>query len=402
MRALFVLSATFLLSGCITDPGTTASDPTPSADAGQRPDGGQQPDAGPLQPDAGLVRDLGPGPRPDATIADAAVPDDPCALLCDRAAECLELERDECQRLCPSLAPERHACVLDAPECADMRACFAEPERPGPVEICDAVCERQAGCVAFVCAPGTLPDAWADTCYSDCLAQPPEQAEIQQLFAGLCAEVVADVRAFDDAIDGRCDAEAEAFCPLLCDDRILGCAPDLDRGACIEACEFTWNDTNLTCLQQAEACPQINACFGDPEGQAACEDTCDHLQNCLLEACPPRTVPPILTTRCAAGCLNDPPAENRVDAYLALECSQVRQLVYRGNPELRPICEGGREFHPSPDECVAFCDNALQGCLGVGGRQFCLAGCAAISRDAYVCALEAQGDCQQIQVCLDE
>ena len=91
-----------------------------------------------------------------------------------------------------------------------------------------------------------------------------------------------------------------------------------------------------------------------------------------------------------------------VDRFTDLSCRQVREeTVYRGNRELRPLCEGDGDFRPRPDECAAFCDGALGQCI-IGGRRFCLAACASITRDQYECALTADDDCAQIDTCLSD
>jgi len=100
--------------------------------------------------------------------------------------------------------------------------------------------------------------------------------------------------------------------------------------------------------------------------------------------------------------MSDPPDEEGVAGFEALECREVRNIVYRNNRQLRPVCEGGRDFRPTADECVAFCDDSLQACIGLGGRNFCLAACASLTREQYTCALEAQGDCVQISSCLED
>ena len=133
---------------------------------------------------------------------------------------------------------------------------------------------------------------------------------------------------------------------------------------------------NHVCLVRADSCREVNECFGDPEGQERCRRSCDVLQACMEEACPPRILPPTLTDGCTADCLDDPLSPRELEQWEALSCREVREVIYRGNRELRPFCEGGRDFRPTPDECVAFCDNALGACLGIGGRNFCLAGCS--------------------------
>ena len=183
----------------------------------------------------------------------------------------------------------------------------------------------------------------------------------------------------------------------MCEERVVPCR--ISQEACVADCQ-NWDRANQLCVVQSRRCIDVNACFGDPEGQQLCRRTCDYLQECLEEACPPRSIPPTVTDGCTAGCLDDPPSAQEADDWEALSCREIREFVYRGNRELRPICEGGRDFRPTPEECVAFCDNALGDCLGVGGRNFCLAGCASLTRDQYGCALEAQGNCEVIDRCL--
>ena len=331
----------------------------------------------------------GEGPPPE---------DERCAAACAFLTDCGG-EIGNCERFCRQAPREIVDCVLAAQACQELQGCFGMGQEPGPEQVCGNVCARTGNCLQDACAPGTVGPAWFEACFDTCAGDPPGPDEMQRFFQSTCGDLVAQARAGDPALDTRCDASPEEACATLCDSRIVPCGADFAPDACVAACAG-FSDANLRCVQNSPECEQVLACFGDPEGEARCERACERIEGCLLEACPPRAIPPDLSFRCTAGCLPDPPAEGEVQQVLAATCAEVRQFVYRNNRELAPVCEGGRDFRPTADECAAFCDNGLQACLGVGGRGFCLAGCASLTRDQYVCALEAQGDCEAINGCL--
>ncbi len=334
---------------------------------------------------------------------DSMPPPEGCDAVCDFAEECgAPGGREQCLGTCRAVSDERRACLINAENCQQFGRCFqmAPPDGPTDRQRCEAFCNRQGQCVLLECAAGTLPDGFTQTCREDCNADTPAPEEMQWVFDQLCPEVVAGVRERNAGIDANCENNEEEACAVVCENTIAPCNDDPDVAACEAECAG-FDDANMVCLQAADNCRDVNDCFGDPEGQARCERFCEHLQGCLEEACPPRVIPPPLSINCTAGCLDDPPEEEAVADWEALECREVRQTVYRRNRQLRPICEGGRDFRPTPDECVAFCDNGLQACIGVGGRNFCLAACASLTRDQYGCALAAQGDCGEIAICLE-
>jgi len=331
--------------------------------------------------------------------SDEPVPDE-CEAICEFAAEC-GFPGNGCGQLCRSLDDEQRGCLANAEECGEFFRCIdgGREDRPDPRELCEGYCGRRSQCIFNECAPGTLPDGYTTACFESCEEDPLSFPEFQEFFDMSCAEVVVSLREVDQMLDARCDAEEEDACANVCADRVVQCM-GITQEACVADCQ-NWDRANHVCVVRADSCNEVNACFGDPEGQELCRRQCDHLQTCLLEACPPRILPPTLTDGCTADCLEDPPSEGEVEQWEAFECRRVREFIYRGNRELRPLCDGGGDFRPTPEECVGFCDNALGACLGVGGRNFCLAGCASLTRDEYGCALEAQGNCARINVCLD-
>ena len=125
------------------------------------------------------------------------------------------------------------------------------------------------------------------------------------------------------------------------------------------------------------------------------------LAGCLTEACPPRILPPQLISSCTADCFNNPVSEEDLTQWEMSSCREVREVVYRDNQQLRPICEGNQDFRPSPEECAAFCDTSLDACL-LGGSALCLSACASLTRAEYECSLAAQGVCDEIDLCLSE
>jgi len=332
---------------------------------------------------------------------DSIPPPEGCDAVCDLAEQCgAPGGREGCLGTCRAVGKDTLECLRGAQNCMQFGRCFQRPPMPpDDGQRCQAYCGRQAQCVFLECAAGTLPDGFNDACQANCRQDPPPQEEMAWVFEQLCPDVVVGVRQRHDEIDARCENDEDEVCELLCRDTIGGCDDGFDQDECEAECA-DFDEPNLVCLQVADDCGEVNACFGDPEGQARCTRFCEHLQGCLEEACPPRVIPPPLSVNCTAGCLDDPPEEMALGEWEALSCREVRQTVYRRNRELRPICEGGRDFRPTPEECTAFCDNGLQACIGVGGRNFCLAACASLTRDQYACALEAQGDCGLIGECL--
>jgi hypothetical protein len=336
----------------------------------------------------------------DATAYCSEEPPTPaCEQVCSYLTECGvdEDETDFCPGYCRTLDDAERQCFLDARErqdCPGYFACFEEPE--DPAEACDALCEKQWRCLTNECAGGSIEFSWFGECQEACQRNPPSADEAGRVFDALCEEIVPELLADDAELAGACEAMADEACQRLCDGRLSACN--------IEACEARcagWNDSNFYCLQFVDGCDEIEPCLQDGEARDLCERACGRYEECLLEACPPRIIRPTLDEECTAGCLFDPPDPQGVEDYVNLECRQVRELVYQESRELAPLCEGGREFRPSADECAAFCENTLAACIGVGGRQFCLGACATLEREQYQCALEAQGDCAAIDRCLE-
>ncbi len=408
------VAAAVALAGCVAETTEATPEPEPQVDAqgvGGGADGSAGADLGDTV-DAGEPVDatvfVDAMVEPDAGTVDAQVPDpdggrpDPCGLCAPFRACNYPLSDRECVTLCQDAPRELRACIQGAGRACDaLGACFDDAPGPPPVEQqCRQACERQAQCINLSCAPGALTEGFQAACVEACFREPYDPETLMQLFGPRCDEVTALVRGWYPEVDARCDNDPEAVCELLCRDRIAPCDPAVDVAACAADCRDTWTDANLQCVQFTPRCAARLACFGDPEGQALCARSCGRIQGCLEEACPPRIIPPSLSTNCTAGCLADPPTAAEVEFVEAATCGEVRQLVYRNNRELAPLCEGGREFRPSADECAAFCDNVLQECLGFGDRNFCLAGCASLTRDEYGCALEAQGDCGGVNACI--
>jgi hypothetical protein len=248
------------------------------------------------------------------------------------------------------------------------------------------------------CAPGALPNEFVEDCIDACEADPPDVDVFREVFRGRCDDIIVDLRAAHPEIDMRCDAEEEQACQNLCADMVAPCGA-LDEAECVAQCEG-WDEANFRCVQFSDSCRDLNACFGDEAGQQRCQDTCDRLQVCLLEACPPRIISPEMHINCTAGCLDDPPSARETEEWMDLSCADVRGWMYQRSRELRPLCEGNQDFRPTVDECTAFCDNIIGDCPFIGGRNFCLAGCASLTRDQYACAVERQDECDAIAACL--
>ncbi len=332
--------------------------------------------------------------------------DDQCDEICEFAAQCGVPERD-CRQFCNQLGDGTRACLERAERCEDLEECIegggddppdGPPGRDDLRDACEPLCGRQAQCVIQQCAPGSLPGDYVDDCARDCERDPPDVDTFRRVFRGRCDELIGEIRDASPEIDGRCEAQPDQACANLCADLVVPCG-DLEQAECVAQCEG-WDEANFRCVSFSDQCREVNDCFGDAEGQQRCQDTCDYLQECLLEACPPRIISPEYRLNCAAGCLDDPPSERETEDWLALSCADVRGWIYQRSRELRPLCEGNQDFRPSVEECAAFCDNVIGGCPFIGGRNFCLNGCASLTRDQYGCAVERQGDCDGIAACL--
>ncbi len=340
-------------------------------------------------------------PQLEPVCEDAPAPPE-CEGICDVAVGCgFPGGAERCDLTCRTVAPPTRRCLAEnTDDCMALFGCFQQGPGmgPDPMQICQGFCQRTAGCILNECAPGTLEDGYVRACTQDCLAEPLTPEQIQAFQAQQCPDIVADLVEADPRVAERCDNDAEAACDAICADIVQPCT-DLDADTCRATCA-AFDEANLRCVQFADSCGAVRACYGDAEGQDRCARTCDRLQSCLLEACPPRIIPPELDVNCTASCLADPPSEQETDDWLAASCLDIRRFAYQDNAQLAPLCEGGRDFRPSGDECAAFCDNGLQDCIGLGGRNFCLAACASLERDQYQCALEAQGACDAIDACL--
>lgn len=351
--------------------------------------------------------------RPELVEACAGgppLPEDPrCASACVHLEACGLTPMGpnipaDCASLCAAMPPMLLDCLAGNEACDVLSECLGTTgpgPGPGPVDVqqqCGNLCRRTERCINAECAPGTLPAGYADACNTACLGAPPTPEQMRAFAESTCEDIVARVRQETPSVDARCDASPEDACATLCRERVLPCNQLGDQAACEAACAG-FDAAQLLCVQ-SQGCDAVGDCFDDPAALDRCGRFCDRIEGCLLEACPPRVIPPELSVNCTAGCLVQPPDEMQVQMTEAAMCSDVRRLVYRNNRELAPICEGGGDFRPTPDECAAFCDNGLEACLGVGGRAFCLAGCASMTRDQYACALAAQGDCGAIDACL--
>jgi hypothetical protein len=354
------------------------------------------------------------GARPDLVDAcdmNRPGPVDPrCAPACDHLRACnlwpegTNVPQD-CEGLCAGMPPRLRDCLADNPACDVVAMCIGGGPGPGPepppdaaAQACENVCRRTTRCVEAACAPGTLEGDATEVCFEACLAAPPRPEDLRAFAESTCEDIVAQVRERDPRVDARCDASPEAACDTLCAERIVPCDAGLSPADCAALCEG-FSEAQLRCVSD-QACETVARCFEDPAVAERCDRVCDRVEDCLLEACPPRVIPPDLSDGCAADCLVDPPEGDEVEMIEAAACEDVRRLVYRNNRELAPICEGGGDFRPTAEECAAFCDTGLEACLGVGGRAFCLAGCASLTREQYACALAAQGECGAIDACL--
>ena len=330
---------------------------------------------------------------------------DRCESVCEFGLIC-GLVSDNCLNNCNSASDQAQLCFLSAADAGDCRR-FAQCYQQGPQndpeeayeEVCTSLCERESQCLFDACAPGTINSADTEICIDSCILERASQEELYQRYQRTCEEVVNDRLMGDSAFTAQCNTPEEDVCSRLCTNTVTGCGMTT-QDECETLCA-SWDDANFYCLSSATTCDETNSCLVDENIQDRCRRSCDRLQLCLEEACPPRIIPPMLTDRCTADCFEDPVSEEDLADWEMTECREVRNVVYQDNPQLRPICEGNQDFRPSPAECSAFCESGLDQCI-IGNRTICLSACASLTRPQYECALAANGECMAIDVCLSE
>lgn len=335
--------------------------------------------------------------------------EDRCTQICDFGAVC-GLVSTECLTNCEAADLRAQLCFSGAATTGDCRRfieCFqggdggggGRPnDRPDLNQVCDQLCNREVQCILEGCAAGSIDGSYGEACRTRCLDAPDPRA-LQERSQLSCTELVEEMRTSDPTLDARCDLDPESACATLCESVITPCG-ERDSDACLTECT-TWEEARFVCLSRANQCEDVNTCLLPAEEAARCGRLCTHLEDCLLEACPPRIIPPQLINSCSADCFNDPVSIENLDQWEASTCRDVREFVYRDNPQLRPVCEGNQDFRPSPEECSAFCEQSLNACL-IGGDALCLSACASLTRPQYECALIAQDDCSLIDQCLTE
>ena len=339
------------------------------------------------------------------TICEADPEVDSCEAICDFGEICGVVSAN-CRANCNQSSSEAQLCfraAADQEDCIRFLQCYEQPQEPprgrDSEELCGRVCEREGSCISNACAPGTWSRDQVTDCFETCVDQRPRREEIFERFQSTCEEVVAEALAADAQVAARCEVAEEDVCSTFCSDRIVGCDV-IDQTTCETTCA-TWDEANFICLQNAGSCDEIESCLIEPDEQERCRRSCDHFQTCLEEACPPRIIPPNLTDSCTADCFADPISAEELASWEATECREVRETVYDGNPGLRRSCEGNQDFRPTPEECSDFCDNGLDECI-IGGPTICLSACASMDREQYACALQARGECTQIDLCLTD
>ena len=340
------------------------------------------------------------------TLCDADPEVDSCEVICDFGQVC-GLVSNECLSNCSESTNEAQLCFLSASNAQDCRRfaqCYEQPSGPrdeesGYEQVCANLCEREANCVFNACAPGTIDAATVTDCVDLCVDDQASSEALTTRYQRTCEEVVSDTLTNDSALSERCDTPEDQVCSTLCTDTVTGCG-EIDLESCEQRCA-SWDEANYYCLRRAGNCDEVSDCLIDQSEQDRCRRSCDHLQSCLEEACPPRIIPPGLTDSCTADCFDDPISEEDLSDWEMTACREVREVVYQDNQQLRPICEGNQDFRPSPAECSDFCDSGLDLCV-IGNRTICLSACAGLTREQYLCALEADSDCMAIESCLSE
>ena len=348
-------------------------------------------------------------PQIASFCSDEDIPDE-CDAICEDFGECgFEVERDGCVRFCRGYEPEVFECAVNANACFELFDCVDEMEPEDNInydEVCDGACFREFQCIRNVCAPGTLEidaafgDGYFESCKRECLQTRPPVEELVTIFDGMCPDVVSQIRMENEEIDQRCDNEVDEICSLQCE-KVVACGA-VTQEECLQQCSG-WGPENTLCIDNTprEQCERLNGCFGDESGAENCRNTCAHLHECLLQACPPQLIPPRQELDCVAGCLPEPPSDRITEEYVALQCRAVRGFVYNDSPEIRGVCEGGQDFRPTAEECVDLCSDTLDECVP-GGRQQCIGLCRSLSREQYACALVEGATCESIDTCFNE
>lgn len=327
-----------------------------------------------------------------------------CEAICDFGEVC-GLVSDDCLANCNSAPDDSIFCfrsATDQESCQRFYSCYGEqPTSPEEryEDVCSGLCNREASCLFEACAPGAWSVEDTQACVETCVDTRPGQRALQARFARSCAEVVEDALAESETFAARCELPDDQICASVCADLVVGCG-ELTAEECEVRCA-DWDDANFLCVQSATSCDALSTCLVTPDEQDRCRRSCDRLQSCLEAACPPRIIPPRLSDSCTVNCFEDPISEADLGDWEETSCREVREVVYQDNPQLRPICEGGRDFRPTPEECSAFCESSLDACI-LGGETICLSACAGMDRGQYECALAAQGECGAIDLCLSE
>lgn len=329
-----------------------------------------------------------------------------CEQICDFGEVC-GLVSTGCLSNCESADLGAQLCFSGAAttgDCGRFLECLQggggdrPNDRPDLNQLCGQLCNRESQCILDRCAAGSIDGSYIEGCFNRCI-QSPDPRALQERAQLSCEERVEEARRVDLQLDERCDLDEVQACASLCESLVTPCGA-LEAQTCEDECA-AWGEARFVCFSRTTQCDEVNACLVPPEEASRCDRLCTHLEGCLLEACPPRIIPTQLMSSCSADCFNDPVSEEDLTSWEASSCADVRNVVYRDNPQLRPICEGNQDFRPSPEECSAFCDQALGACL-IGGDALCLSACASFTRVEYECSLAAQGECAEIDLCLTE
>ena len=339
------------------------------------------------------------------TLCEADPNVDNCESICEFGTVC-GLVSNECLDNCNRAGVQSQLCFQSASEAGDCRR-FAQCLQGGGgqgdgrqdsyEDVCTDLCEREISCVSNACAPGSVNAASTNDCVDACVQEQASQEELFARYQRSCEEVVTETLMNDSALAELCQTPEDQVCSLLCTSTVTGCG-ELDQTNCEAECAG-WDEANYYCLRTSATCDEVSICLIDQSEQERCRRSCDHLQLCLEEACPPRIIPPELTDTCTADCFEDPLSEEELIDWEMSSCREVREFIYQDNQQLRPICEGNQDFRPTPAECSAFCDAGFDTCI-LGNRTICLSACSGLTREQYTCSLQAGTDCQSIESCL--
>ncbi|MCB9548440.1 MAG: hypothetical protein H6706_21745 [Myxococcales bacterium] len=259
-------------------------------------------------------------------------PQDPCALACDRVAECAIGEglcpgfadeaqedfRDGCYESCSADGRgEQAAGIVNLPTCEAVIAAvsaidegFAGECAGGELPIdCEVVCARLSTDCAGL-PDGAERDAAIVECTAECQAEDISEEVLRCVLGAACEAVSACV---DEAPppDPVVVAECRALCGWV--PACLGAPEPVDLDECANDCAQGSTAGQRACLGAAnQACEAVEACLMEDQGPVAaeCAEACGILVTCQGADIPPDQVA-VARQQCQEGCVAESTAAER-------------------------------------------------------------------------------------------